>query len=162
MSPLVEFLCMAPRCGPDRCAPGKGNGDASVRSLADTPKYASFLRPPCVRLCVFVRCVRSHAAGAHEGTVHSSAPAPHDAIGNRTSHSSGLCRLPVRYRGARLLNGERTAWFQTLAGRRPHAELAHLRAFPAHRTAASPLPSQWPSQQRSRTDASSFLNFPLP
>ena len=30
------------------------------------PKYASFLRPPRVRLCVFVRCVRSHAAGAHE------------------------------------------------------------------------------------------------
>jgi hypothetical protein len=32
-------------------------------------------------LCVFVRCVRSHAAGAHEGTVHSSAPALQDAIG---------------------------------------------------------------------------------
>ena len=56
------------------------------------------------------------------------------------SHSSGLCRLPVEYRVAGLLNGERTAWFQTLAGRRPHAELAHLRPFPAHRTAASPLP----------------------
>jgi len=40
------------------------------------------------------------------------------------------CRLPVRYRVAGLLNGERTAWFQTLARRRPHAELAHLHRFP--------------------------------
>ena len=39
-----------------------------------------------------------------------------------------------------------------LAGRRPHAELAQLHPFPARRTAASPLPFQWPSLQRSRTD----------
>ena len=30
-------------------------------------KHASFLRPPRVRLCVFVRCVRSHAAGCTRG-----------------------------------------------------------------------------------------------
>ena len=44
-----------------------------------------------------------------------------------------------------LLNGDaHTAWFQTLAGRWPHEELAHLRPFPARQTAASPLPFQWP------------------
>ena len=31
------------------------------------PKHASFLRPPRVRLCAFVRCVRSHAAGCSRG-----------------------------------------------------------------------------------------------
>ena len=41
------------------------------------------------------------------------------------------------------LNGDaHTAWFQTLASRRPHAELAHLRPFPARPAAASPLPFQ--------------------
>ena len=30
-------------------------------------QHASFLRPPRVRLCVFVRCVRSHAAGCSRG-----------------------------------------------------------------------------------------------
>jgi hypothetical protein len=70
MSPLFELRWLTP--GAVRYATGKGNGDASARFQADTPKYASFLRPLCVRLCVFVRCVRSHAAGAPEGTVHSA------------------------------------------------------------------------------------------
>ena len=89
--------------------------------------------------------------GCHEGTVHSVGPG---MMGSEPNESlRGPCRLPVRYRVAGLLNGDaHTAWFQTLAGRRPHAELAHLRPFPARRTAASPLPFQWPSQQRSRTD----------
>ena len=52
--------------GPSRS--GKGNGDASARSLADTPENT---RRSCglrtVHLCVFVRCVRSHAAGCSPG-----------------------------------------------------------------------------------------------
>jgi hypothetical protein len=43
-----------------------------------------------------------------------------------------------------------TAWFQTPAGRRSVTEFAHLRPFPARRSAASLLPFQLPSQQRSR------------
>ena len=38
-------------------------------------KYGSFLRPPRVRLCVFVRCVRSHAAVTHEGKVQPTVTA---------------------------------------------------------------------------------------
>ena len=50
--------------------------------------------------------------------------------------------IAVRYRVAGLMNGDaHTAWFQTLAGRRLHEEMAHLHPFPARRTAASPLPS---------------------
>ena len=52
--------------GPSRA--GKGNGDASARSLADSAENTRrFLRPPRVRPCVFVRCVRSHAAGCARG-----------------------------------------------------------------------------------------------
>jgi len=91
---LFTFLCLDPGAvGPLRA--GKGNGDASVRSLADTPKDASFFRPPCVRLCVFVRCVRSHAAGAHEGTVVGAAWCDR----KRMNRSGGSFRLLVRYRG---------------------------------------------------------------
>ena len=81
--PLVEFLCLVPqvRSGPLRA--GKGNGDASARAPADTLKYASFLRAPRVHLCVFVRCVRSHAAGAHEGTVHYRICACFPRVGQR-------------------------------------------------------------------------------
>ena len=46
------------------------------------------------RLCVFVRCVRSHAAGAHEGTVHF-AELPH----LRTVPRVGQ-RHPPCFRGA--------------------------------------------------------------
>ena len=73
-------------------------------------------------------------------------PRPVPPVGQRAD----CCRIP----SGGLPNGDaHTASFQTLAGRRPHAELAHLRPFSAHRTAASPLPFQWPWLQRSRTDS---------
>ena len=51
---------------------------------------------------------------------------------------------------ARDLENAHTASFQTVVGRRPHAELAHLLPLPARWSAASPLPFEWPSEQRSR------------
>ena len=67
--------------------------DASARSLAYTPeKHASLLRPPRVRLCVFVRCVRSHAAGCSRG---------HRPFGGKTELAP-VSRAPA--------NGIRLAW----------------------------------------------------
>ena len=54
------------------------------------PKYASCLRPPRERLCVFVRCVRSHAAVAHEDTV-----LPHLRPFSRAAGSGIPLALPV-------------------------------------------------------------------
>ena len=54
------------QCGSDRHAPGGATAMPARDPWQTRPKYASFLRPPRVRLCVFVRCVRSHAAVAHD------------------------------------------------------------------------------------------------
>jgi hypothetical protein len=124
-----------------RSRTGKGNGDASAipgrhvrnaRRSRDRRAYA----------CVFSR-------GAYDYTRRvltrarcvPSAPAPH--IGSESNESlERTVPIAVRYRVAGLLNGDaHTACFQTLAGRRPHPESAHLHPFPARRTAASPLPS---------------------
>ena len=64
--PLFEFVCLLNR-HTDRHAPGKATAMPARDPWQTRPKHASFLRPPRVRLCVFVRCVRSHAAGCSRG-----------------------------------------------------------------------------------------------